>query len=310
MKKLISIVTPTFNEEKNIYSLSKEISIQMDNLDCDYEHIIIDNASTDNTQEVVKKLCLENKKVKAIFNRRNFGHIRSPYYGMLQAKGDAVILLSADYQDPVETIVQLIEKWNNGFDVVFLKRKSSKANFFLEYIKKNFYKILNLLSEIKLLEKTTGSGIFDKKIIEELKKIEEPYPYFRGLILEITNKIDTVEFDQPNRKHGLSKNNFFTLFDIAMLGIIKHSKLPLRLMTITGFIFSFLACVVGIFFFIYKLLFWDSFQLGLAPLILGLFFGISFQILLLGIIGEYVGFTLTQVRKFPLVIEKERINFK
>jgi glycosyltransferase involved in cell wall biosynthesis len=309
MKKLISIVTPTFNEEKNIYLLTKEISIQMNNSDLEYEHIIIDNASTDNTQEVIRKLCLENKKVKAIFNNRNFGHIRSPYYAILQTKGDAVILLAADGQDPPELIVKLIEKWNHGSDVVLLKRKSSKTNFFLEFIKIFFYKIINLLSEIRLLEKTTGSGIFDKKIIEELRKIEEPYPYFRGLIMEITNKIDFVEFDQPNRKYGQSKNNFFTLFDVAMLGIIKHSKLPLRLMTITGFIFSVLACIIGIFFFIYKLLFWDSFQLGLAPIILGLFFGISFQILLLGIIGEYVGFTLTQVRKFPLVIEKERINF-
>jgi len=309
MKKLISIVTPTFNEEKNIYSLTKEISIQMNNSDLDYEHIIIDNASTDNTQEVIRKLCLENKKVKAIFNNRNFGHIRSPYYAILQTKGDAVILLAADGQDPPELIAKLIEKWNHGSDVVLLKRKSSKTNFFLESIKIFFYKIINLLSEIRLLEKTTGSGIFDKKIIEELRKIEEPYPYFRGLIMEITNKIDFVEFDQPNRKYGQSKNNFFTLFDIAMLGIIKHSKLPLRLMTITGFVFSVLACITGIFFFIFKLLFWDSFQLGLAPIILGLFFGISFQILLLGIIGEYVGFTLTQVRKFPLVIEKERINF-
>ena len=310
MKKLISIVTPTFNEEKDIYSLSKVISLQMDNSNFDYEHIIIDNASTDNTQEVIRKLCLENKKIKAIFNNRNFGHIRSPYYAILQTKGDAVILLAGDGQDPPELIGKLIEKWKTGLDVVLLKRKSTKTNFVLEFIKIFFYKIISFLSEIKLLEKTTGSGIFDKKIIQELRKIQEPYPYFRGLILEITNKIGTVEFDQPNRKHGKSKNNFFTLFDIAMLGIIKHSKLPLRLMTITGFIFSFLACIVGIFFFIYKLFFWDSFQLGLAPIILGLFFGISFQILLLGIIGEYVGFTLTQVRKFPLVIEKERINFE
>jgi glycosyltransferase involved in cell wall biosynthesis len=310
MKKLISIVTPTFNEEKDIYSLSKAISLQMDNSNFDYEHIIIDNASTDNTQEVIRKLCLENKKIKAIFNNRNFGHIRSPYYAILQTKGDAVILLAGDGQDPPELIGKLIEKWKTGLDVVLLKRKSSETNFFLESIKIFFYKIINFLSEIKLLEKTTGSGIFDRKIISELRKIEEPYPYFRGLILEITNNIDVIEFDQPNRKHGQSKNNFFTLFDIAMLGIIKHSKLPLRLMTITGFIFSFLACIVGIFFFIYKLFFWDSFQLGLAPIILGLFFGISFQILLLGIIGEYVGFTLTQVRKFPLVIEKERINFE
>jgi glycosyltransferase involved in cell wall biosynthesis len=310
MKKLISIVTPTYNEEKDIYSLSKAISIQMNNSDFDYEHIIIDNASIDNTQEVIKKLCLENKKIKAIFNKRNFGHIRSPYYAILQTKGDAVILLAGDGQDPPELIGKLIEKWKTGLDVVLLKRKSSETNFFLESIKIFFYKIINFLSEIKLLEKTTGSGIFDRKIIEELRKIEEPYPYFRGLILEITNKIDVIEFDQPNRKHGQSKNNFFTLFDIAMLGIIKHSKLPLRLMTIAGFIFSFLACIVGIIFFIYKLFFWDSFQLGLAPIILGLFFGISFQILLLGIIGEYVGFTLTQVRKFPLVVEKERINFE
>jgi glycosyltransferase involved in cell wall biosynthesis len=291
MKKLISIVTPTFNEEKDIYSLSKAISLQMNNYDFDYEHIIIDNASTDNTQEVIKKLCLENKKIKAIFNKRNFGHIRSPYYAILQTKGDAVILLAGDGQDPPELIGKLIEKWKTGLDVVLLKRKSSETNFFLESIKIFFYKIINFLSEIKLLEKTTGSGIFDRKIIDELRKIEEPYPYFRGLILEITNNIDVIEFDQPNRKHGQSKNNFFTLFDIAMLGIIKHSKLPLRLMIISGFIFSFLACIVGIFFFIYKLFFWDSFQLGLAPIILGLFFGISFQILLLGIIGEYVGFT-------------------
>ena len=310
MKKLISIVTPTFNEVKNIYSLSKEISIQMQNLDYEYEHIIIDNASTDDTQKVIRKLCSENKKVKAIFNKRNFGHIRSPYYGVLQAKGDAVILLWSDYQDPPELIVQLLEKWNEGSDVVLLKRKNSNANFFLKYLKIFFYKMLNFLSEIKLLEKTTGSGIFDKKIIEQLKKIDEPYPYFRGLIMEITNKVDVVEFDQPNRKYGQSKNNFFTLFDIAMLGIIKHSKLPLRLMTITGLIFSVVACIFGIFFFTYKLLFWDSFQLGLAPIIIGLFFGISFQILLLGIIGEYVGFILTQVRKFPLVIERERINFE
>jgi len=311
MKKLISIVTPTFNEQENIYLLSNDISNQMQNLNTtyDYEHIIIDNASTDNTQKVIRKLCLDNKKVKAIFNKRNFGHIRSPYHGILQANGDAVILLSSDYQDPPELIVHLIEKWNKGSDVVLLKRKKSKSNFFLESIKIFFYKIINILSEIKLFEKTTGSGIYDKKIIQQLRKIEEPYPYLRGLIMEITNQVEIIEFDQPCRKYGQSKNNFFTLFDVAMLGIIKHSKLPLRLMTITGLIFSFATFTIGVFFFIYKLLFWESFQLGLAPIIVGLFFGISFQILLLGIIGEYVGFILTQVRNFPLAIESERINF-
>lgn len=309
MKKLISIVTPTFNEEQNIEKLSKEISIQMQNLNYDYEHIIIDNASTDNTQEIIKKLCANDKRIKAIFNTKNFGHIRSPYYAILQSKGDGVILFSSDFQDPPILIPQLIDKWIQGSHIVLLKRKSSQESFILKLFKSLFYKIIRLISESSLTERTTGSGIFSKKIIEELRKIKEPYPYFRGLITEITNNIDTIEFDQPKRLKGHSKNNFFTLFDIGMLGIIKHSRLPLRFMTISGFLLSFSSLLIGLFFFAYKLLFWNSFQLGLAPLILGLFFGISAQVFMLGIIGEYVGFILIQTRKMPLVIEKERINF-
>jgi glycosyltransferase involved in cell wall biosynthesis len=310
MKKLISIVTPTFNEEKNIENLSKEISVQMQNLEYDYEHIIIDNASTDDTQKIIKKLCLEDKRIKAIINTKNFGHIRSPYHAILQSKGDATILLASDFQDPIILIPQLINKWSQGLEVVFLKRIKSQENIFLKFLKNLFYKIIGLISETRLIEKTTGSGIFSKRIVQELRKIDEPYPYFRGLVTEITDNIDIIEFDQPIRAYGKSKNNFLTLYDIGILGVIKHSKLPLRLITITGFVFSILAFAAGIFFFIYKILFWESFQLGLAPIILGLFFGISFQILLLGIIGEYVGFILTQVRKLPLVIERERINFE
>ena len=309
MKQLISIVTPTFNEGQNIKKLSEEISIQMQNLSYDYEHIIIDNASTDNTQEIIKKLCANDKRIKAIFNIKNFGQLRSPYYGIFQTKGDAVILLASDFQDPLILIPQLIEKWKQGLDVVLLKRKKSQENIFLEFFKILFYKILNLISEKSLMEKTTGSGIFDKKIVSELKKIDDPYPYFRGLITEITNNIGTIDFDQPKRLKGDSKNNFFTLLDIGILGIVKHSRLPLRVMTIFGFILSFFSLLIGLFFFTYKLLFWESFQLGLAPLILGLFFGISAQVFMLGIIGEYVGFILIQTRKMPLVIEKERINF-
>jgi glycosyltransferase involved in cell wall biosynthesis len=309
MKKLISIVTPTFNEEQNIEKLSKEISIQMQNLNYDYEHIIIDNASTDNTQEIIKKLCANDKRIKAIFNTKNFGHIRSPYYAILQSKGDGVILFSSDFQDPPILIPQLIDKWIQGSHIVLLKRKSSQENFILKLFKNLFYKIIRLISEASLTERTTGSGIFSKNIIEELRKIKEPYPYFRGLITEITNNIDTIEFDQPKRLKGNSKNNFFTLFDIGMLGIIKHSRLPLRFMTISGFLLSFSSLLIGLFFFTYKLLFWNSFQLGLAPLILGLFFGISVQVFMLGIIGEYVGFILMQTRQMPLVVEKERINF-
>ena len=310
MKKLISIVTPTYNEEKNIENLVKEISIQMQSINYDYEHIIIDNDSSDNTQELIKKLCLEDKRVKAIFNNNNFGHIRSPYYAILQTKGDAVILYNSDFQDPPELIPALIEKWDKGSDIVLLKRVNAESSFILEFFKGLFYKIIRSLSENKLSEKTTGSGIFDKKIIQELKKIDEPYPYFRGLITEFTSKIDFLEFNQPKRIYGISKNNFLTLFDLAMLGIVKQSRLPLRIMTISGFILSFTSLLIGLFFLIYKILYWNSFQLGLAPLILGLFFGISIIVLMLGIIGEYLGFILIQVRKIPLVVEKQRINFK
>jgi glycosyltransferase involved in cell wall biosynthesis len=309
MKKLISIVTPTFNEERNIKELSKQIEFQMKNTSYDYEHIIIDNASTDNTQNLIRKICSENKSVKAIFNAKNFGHIRSPFYGILQSRGDGVILLASDFQDPPELIPALIEKWNNGSDIVLLKRNKSNENFFIELFKRMFYRIIKLLSETSLTERTTGSGIIDKKIIDQLRKIDEPYPYFRGLILEFTNKISILEFNQPKRIYGSSKNNFFTLFDIGMLGIIKHSKTPLRIMTLAGFFLSILLLIIGFFFLFYKLFYWNSFQLGLAPLILGVFFGISIQIMMLGIIGEYVGFILTQVRKLPLVLERERINF-
>ena len=309
MKKLISIVTPTFNEEKNIEELSRQIAVQMKSTNYNYEHIIIDNASTDNTQNVIRKICSENKFVKAIFNNKNFGHIRSPFYGILQTKGDAVIFIASDFQDPPDLIPELLEKWNNGSEVVLLKRKKSNVNTFTESFKKLFYKIINLISETTLTERTTGSGIIDKNIVEQLRKIDEPYPYFRGLILEFTNKISTLEFNQPKRTQGISKNDFFTLFDIGMLGIIKHSKIPLRIMTLAGFFLSLLLLGIGIFFLFYKLLYWSSFQLGLAPLILGVFFGISIQIMMIGVIGEYVGFILTQVRKLPLVIERERINF-
>jgi len=311
MKKLISIVIPTYNEEANIIELSKQIEFHMNNynFNYNYELIFIDNCSTDNTQEIIKDLCLKNKKIKAIFNNRNFGYVRSPYYGILQAQGDAVLQINADFQDPPELIPQLINKWEKGSKVVFLKRISTNENFILQFIKKIFYSFINLISEIKLQKNVTGSGIYDKKIVLELKKMNDPYPYMRGLILEIVDKVDVLEFHQPKRNYGISKSTFYILFDYAMLGIIKHSKIPLRIMTISGFLMSFLSFLIGIFFLFYKFFYWDSFQLGLAPLVLGLFFGISVLIFMLGIIGEYVGLILTQVRNQPLVSEKERINF-
>lgn len=310
MKKIkISIVTGTFNEEENIEKISNDISIQMQKLDIDYEHIIIDNNSTDQTQNIIRQICQKNKKVKAIFNLRNFGHTRSPYYAILQSSGDATILLAADFQDPIQLIPDLIKKWQLGSEVVFLKRKSSKQNLFIEIIKIIFYKFLNMISEINLIERTTGSGIFDKNIIFKLKKIDDPDPYFRGLISELTAKIDIIEFDQPRRIYGKSKNNFYSLFDTAVNAIIKHSKIPLRIMTIGGFFLSIILLIIAFFFFIYKIIYWDKFQLGVAPVILGVFFGFSVLIFMLGTVGEYIGVILKQVRRIPIVFEKERINF-
>ena len=310
MKKTkISIVTATFNEEQNIEKISNDISIEMQKLDVDYEHIIIDNNSTDQTQNIIRQICKKNKNVKAIFNSRNFGHTRSPYYAILQSSGDATISLAADFQDPIELIPDLIKKWQSGSKAVFLQRKSSKENLITETIKLIFYKFINFISEVNLIEKTTGSGIFDKSIISELKTIDDPDPYFRGMISEISANIAIIEFDQPSRLYGSSKNNFYTLFDLGVNAIIKHSIIPLRIMTIGGFISSIILIIVATFFFIYKIIYWDKFQLGLAPIILGVFFGFSVLIFMLGTIGEYIGVILKQVRRIPLVFEKERINF-
>lgn len=308
-KKLISILTPTYNEEENILELCNEVSKQMNRLDYFYEHIIIDNCSTDSTVTILRNLAKKNKNLKIIVNSRNFGHIKSPIYGLTQCTGDACILLAADFQDPVELIPLYIKEWENGYDVVLAQKENSEENFIMHHLKKFFYSFINLISEVNLTLNTTGSGIFDKKVINEIKKINDPYPYFRGLISEITSNIKLIKFTQPKRKYGKTKNNLYTLYDLGVLGIIKHSKIPLRLITIIGFISSFLSFVISIIFFFKKILNWDSFDAGIAPLIVGLFFIASIQIFLLGFIGEYVMNILLQTRKLPLVIEKERINF-
>ena len=309
MSKLISIVTPTFNEEGNIEKLCGSISKEMSKTNFDYEHIVIDNSSTDNTIKILKELSKKSKKLKVIINKKNFGHIRSPMHGMFQASGDAVILMMSDFQDPIELITKYIEEWENGSKVVMGQKDSSDENFLKHHMKNIAYKFINKISDNPLLINTTGSGLYDKSIIDIIKKIDDPYPYFRGLISEITNETKLIKYHQPKREKGKTKNNFYTLYDIGILGIIKHSKIPLRLMTFLGFLFSFFSILTAIIFFIYKLIYWDSFDLGIAPIIIGVFALGSVQILILGFIGEYVMNILTQTRKLPLVIEKERINF-
>ena len=308
MKK-ICIVTPTYNEEENIKELCNAISSEMKKLDYEYEHIVIDNCSTDSTIKILRQLAAEDKKLKVIINSRNFGHIKSPIHGILQSSGDATILMSSDFQDPPELIPDYIKKWEEGNLVVLGQKTTSDENFLKHFLKKVFYKFINIISETPLMMNTTGAGIFDRKIIEYVRQIDDPYPYFRGLISEITSDIKLVSFHQPKRKKGKTKNNFYSLYDIGILGIVKHSKIPLRIMTLLGFFASFLSICVAFVYLIYKFLFWDSFEWGLAPLIIGLFTLSSLQIFLLGFIGEYVMNILTQSRKIPLVVEKERINF-
>jgi len=309
MSKKISIVTPTFNEEANIERLCSRVSEEMKKSNYDYEHIIIDNQSEDKTISIIKKIAQRDKKVKVIINARNFGHVRSPVHGILQSTGDATILLNADFQDPPELITQYIKEWEKGNKIVLGQRATSDTNFIMNLTRSLFYKFIRNISEVPLMERTSGTGLFSKDIVDQVRKIDDPYPYFRGLLSEISSEIKLVPFHQPERSGGKTKNNFYTLYDTAVLGIVKHSKVPLRIMTFIGFFASLISIIVAITFLFYKILFWDSFEVGIAPLLIGLFAIASIQIFLLGFIGEYVMNILTHTRKFPLVVEKERINF-
>ncbi len=312
MKKLISIVTPAYNEEANIEILINEVKAQFTNHlpNYDYEHIVIDNCSTDNTVKIVKNICKDNRNIKLIVNARNFGHIRSPAHAIMQANGDAVISLVADLQDPPSLIPEFIKIWEQGeYKMIVGIKKTSEESIILFLIRKFYYALVTKLADIELIKDFTGFGLYDKKTIETIKTIDDHYPYWRGLICEIGFPKYKYLYDQPVRKRGITKNNFYTLYDIAMLGITTHSKIPLRLCTILGFLSAFLSFLVASAYFFVKLFFWNQITLGLAPLIVGIFFISSVQLIMIGLLGEYVGNIQTQILKRPLVVEKERIGF-
>lgn len=310
VKKKISIVSPCYNEELNVEELYSEVKKVMAGLSqYDYEHIFIDNASTDKTANILRKIAHEDSQVKVIINARNFGHIRSPYYGLQQAYGEAVILMASDLQDPPQLIPELIKKWEQGNDIVVAVKNKSEENPIIFAIRKLYYSLIKKLSEVEQIKNFTGFGLYDQKFIKVLRTLQEPYPYFRGLITEIGFTRAVIEYVQPARKKGKTKNNFFTLYDLAMVGFVNHSKFPIRLASMVGFILSVVSFIVALIYLVYKLLFWNRFEAGLAPLTIGLFFFGSIQLFFIGIIGEYVGAIHTQVKQRPLVIEKERINF-
>jgi glycosyltransferase involved in cell wall biosynthesis len=309
-RKKITVVTPCFNEEENVRPLCEALAQVMALApQYDYEHLFIDNDSKDGTQKILRELAARDPHVKAIFNIRNFGHIRSPYHGILQSDSAATILMVSDFQDPPELILEFLKKWEEGFKVVIGVKNESNESMVMFALRKAYYKFVNRLSDVELVKNFTGFGLYDRVVVELLRKIDDPYPYFRGLISELGFPSCKISFRQPTRRRGITKNNFYTLYDIAMLGITNHSKVPLRMATMAGFGLSMFSLFLAIVYFILKLLFWTSFSLGSAPVVIGLFFFSSVQLFFIGIIGEYVGSIQTQVLKRPLVVEKERIGF-
>lgn len=310
-KQLLSIVTPCYNEQDNVEELYRRVQIAVELLRQKYnfEFIFIDNHSTDNTVKLLRDLATNDSCVKVIVNTRNFGHIRSPYYGILQSTGVATIYLASDLQDPPELIPEFIQWWEQGYKLVMATKPVSQGSKLMHKFRQSYYRTLDGISDITLVPDSTGFGLYDQKVLEELRRIDDPYPFLRGLICELGHEVKTIPFNQPRRLRGLSKNNIYTLYDIAMLGIVSHSKVPLRIASFFGFVVSVLCFVGAIGYLIAKLIFWESIPLGIAPLMIAMLFMFGINMLFIGLLGEYVASIHTYVQKRPVVVEKERINF-
>lgn len=309
--KTISIITPCFNEEENVEELYNRVRAVMVKVGrYKYEHIFIDNNSSDRTVAVLKQIAQQDRNVKVIVNSRNFGHIRSPHHAFLQTIGDAVIGLVADLQDPPEMIEEMIAKWEEGYSMVVCLKTASKESAVMYWVRTQYYRLVQRIAEIDTFENFTGFGLYDRKVVDAVRSFPDAYPYFRGMIAEIGLPYYTLKFEQPRRVRGITKNNFYTLYDMAMLGITNLSKVPLRVVTFFGFVTGMLSVFTGLAYLLYKLIFWQHFEVGVAPLVIGLFFLGSVQLISMGILGEYIGGIHTQVFKRPHVIEKERVNFE
>jgi polyisoprenyl-phosphate glycosyltransferase len=308
---LLTILTPCYNEEENVREVYEQVKAAMEQIpDLDHEHLFADNASTDKTVEILRELASQDRRVKVIVNTRNFGPIRSPYHAFLQARGDAVIGLVADLQDPPGLIPQFVEKWREGFKVVIGVKEGSTESWLMSRTRRFYYWLVaRISSDVELVHNFSGFGLYDREVVEQFRQTEEQYPYFRGLVSDFGYARAEIPYVQPARVRGLTKNDFFSLYDMAMLGITHHSKVPLRLATMAGFAISVISLFVAMAYLIAKLLFWDVLELGLAPLLIGIYFFGAVQLFFIGILGEYIGAIHTQVHKRPMVVEKERINF-
>ena len=310
MSTLVSLSIPCYNESENVDELYLRICSAISSAtNYEFEFVFIDNASEDDTVQKLALLAAQDSRVKIIVNTRNFGHIRSPYWGMMQTKGDLTITLASDLQDPPELIPQFIAEWEKGWKIVLAVKPSSKTNFLVHKMRRLYYQILDGIANVDLVKDATGFGLYDRMVLDQLRKIADPYPYLRGLICELGFPIKTIPFTQPRRERGISKNNFYTLFDIAMLGIVSHSLVPIRLASICGLVIGFLSFLVAVFYTVMKLLYWDSFPMGMAPIVIGIFLLFSLLFIFIGLLGEYIGSIHSYVKNRPIVVEKERINF-
>lgn len=310
--KTISVMIPTYNEEENvdaIYQAVKDV-IQRELPAYDYEILFIDNKSRDGTRGLIREICKEDPKVKAIFNVKNFGQFNSPYYGILQTTGDCTITMCADFQDPVEMIPKFIAEWEKGYKIVIGRKTKSKENPIMYFLRDCYYKLIKKMSSCEQIEQFTGFGLYDASFVQTMRKLKDPTPFIRGIVAELGPERKEIEYTQPQRRAGKTHNNWYTLFDAAMLSFTSYTKVGMRLATFSGFIIAFLSFLVGLGFLIAKLVSWDSFTAGYAPTVIAIFFMGGLQLAFLGFLGEYVMAMNTRIMNRPLVVEEERLNFE
>lgn len=310
MKK-ISILIPCYNEVENVELMSKTvINVLEEALSrYDYEIIFIDNCSQDGTRDELEKICSKNKKIKAIFNVTNFGQFNSPFYGMCQTTGDCTISMCCDFQDPVELIPRFVEEWEKGYKIVSGIKTSSKENGFIYFLRSMYYKMIKNMSTVQMIEHFTGFGLYDKTFIDLLRSLDDPIPFLRGIVAEYGFKRKDVEYEQAKRRAGKTKNNFLTLYDAAMLSVTSYTKVGLRLATLLGFLCSGISLIIALIYLVLKLTNWYSFQMGSAPMLIGVFVLGSLQLFFIGLLGEYILNINTRVINRPLVVEEKRLNF-
>jgi len=310
MKK-ISVLIPCYNEAENAAPISQAVTEILDRElpQYDYELVFIDNDSTDGTRDILRSLCASNPRIKAILNARNFGQFNSPYYGMLQVTGDCCIEMVADFQDPVEMIPKYVREWEKGYKIVIGIKTSSKENRLMYWLRSCYYKTIKKLSDVEQIEHFTGSGLYDREFIEVLRNLDDPTPFLRGIVAELGYKRKEIPYEQPKRRAGKTHNNFYRLYDAAMLSVTSYTKAGLRLATIFGSICAVISMLVALVYLVMKLIWWDRFPAGMAPMLIGMLFLGSVQLFFIGFLGEYIMSINQRVMKRPLVVEEERINF-